>query len=63
MKAEDIYEGMDSLGPQSRELLQIEIYLEPDMLKAYDAEVLKQKLGEEAWHQARGLIAAKAADH
>jgi hypothetical protein len=63
MNANDIYEGLNALGPQDRESMCIEIYLEPELFRANDVEVVKQKLGEEAWHQARGFLAARAEDN
>jgi hypothetical protein len=63
MNADDTYEGLNALGPQDRQLLHIEMYLEPELFRSDEVEVVKQKLGEEAWHQARGLIAASGDDN
>jgi len=34
--------------------------MDPELLRDNEAEVVKQHLGEEAWHQARGPLAANA---
>jgi hypothetical protein len=59
MGAEDFYRRMNSLGQEDGQPLLVQIYVTPDLLTAHEPDVVKQQLGEEAWTQAHGLVAAR----
>ena len=58
MSADEFY-GMESLGPQDGEPVRIEIYVAPELLRVEDPEWVKHELGEQAWTQAHGFVAAR----
>lgn len=59
MSAEEFYPRINSLGEDGQPLL-VQIYVTLDLLAAHEPQAVKQQLGEEAWTQAHGLVAARS---
>jgi hypothetical protein len=59
MSAKDFYQGINSPGRHDEQPFLVQIYVTADLLTAHQPEVVKKKLGEEAWTQAHALAAAR----